>query len=185
MKVPGGHLMQANDLSKAGLASFFATMMDQDTKVRSAEDFSKELEKLGSSVNVFSGTDGITFQVFTLKKNLDATLALLEERMLSPKFTDEDFSRLKRQRLESFKQTKSQPAAVASNVFNILNYGPNNILGISPTGTEETVNNFTLPDVQAYYDNYMTSNGTTVVVVGDVKESDILPKLAFLNKLAE
>jgi zinc protease len=183
IKVPGGHLMQANDLSKAGIASLFATMMEQDTKVRSAEDFSKELEKLGSSINVISGTDGITFQVFTLKKNLDATLALLEERMLSPNFNEDDFNRLKRQRVESFKQTKSQPATVATNVFNILNYGATNILGISQSGTEETVKNFTLQDVQNYYDNYMTSNGVNIVVVGDVKQDDILPKLTFLNKL--
>ncbi|MET0394755.1 MAG: pitrilysin family protein, partial [Chitinophagaceae bacterium] len=183
VKVPGGHLMQANNLSKAGLASFFATMMNQDTKNRSAEDFTKELEKLGSSIGVSSGTDGITFQVFSLKKNLDKTLALLEERILSPKFNEDDFTRLKRQRIEGFKQSKAQPAVVATNVFNVLNYGSNNILGISQTGTEETVASFTLQDVQDYYNNYMTSNGTNVVVVGDIKENEILPKLAFLNKL--
>lgn len=183
VKVPGGHLLQANDLSKAGLASFFATMMEQDTRVRSAEDFNKELDKLGSTINVVSGVDGISFQVFSLKKNLDATLALLEERMLSPKFNDDDFARLKRQRIEGFKQIKSQPAAVATNVFNTLNYGPKNILGISQTGTEETVGNFTLQDVQGYYDNYMTSDGATIVVVGDIKQEDILPKLSFLSKL--
>jgi zinc protease len=183
IKVPGGQLMQANDLSKAGLSSFVATMLGQDTKKRSAEDFSKELQKLGSNINVFSGTDGITFQIFTLKKNLDATLALLEERILSPKFTEDAFNRLKRQRLESFKQSKSQPAVIASNVYNVVSYGSNNILGISPTGTEETVKTFTIQDVQSYYDNNMTSNGVNVVVVGDVKEDEILPRLSFLNKL--
>jgi zinc protease len=183
IKIPGGHLLQANDLSKAGLASFFASMMGQDTKTKSAEDFSKELQKLGSTISVNSGTDGITFQVFALKKNLDKTLALLEERMLAPKFTDEAFSRLKRQRLEGFKQTKSQPAFVATNVYNILSYGPGNILGISQNGTEETVATFTIQDVQSYYDNYMTSDGANVVVVGDIKEQEILPKLSFLNKL--
>ncbi len=183
VKIPGGHLMQADNLGKAGLASFFASMMDEDTKVRSAEDFSKELEKLGSTISVFSGTDGITFQLFALKKNLDATIALLEERILQPKFTNDAFSRLKRQTLESFKQIKSQPAAIASAVFDKINYGSGNILGISENGTEETVKTFTLEDVQGYYDNYMTSQGVDVVVVGDVKESEVLPKLGFLSKL--
>ncbi|MBI1343236.1 MAG: insulinase family protein [Terrimonas sp.] len=183
IKVPGGHIIQANDLSKAGLASFAANMMDEDTKTRSAEDFKKELEKLGSNINVSSGLDGITFQVFSLKKNLDATLALLEERMLSPKFTEDAFSRLKRQLLESFKLSKSQPASIASNVFDKINYGSNNILGISQQGTEETVKNFTLQDVENYYNNYMTSQGVNVVVVGDVKEDEVLPKLDFLDKL--
>jgi len=183
IKIPGGHLLQGNNLSKAGLASFFASMMDEDTKKRSAEDFSKELEKLGSSINVFSGTDGLTFQVSSLKKNLDATLALLEERILMPEFTEDAFSRLKRQTLESFKQIKSQPSAIAGRVFDKIRYGANNILGFSQTGTEETVGSFTLDDVKNYYANNMTSQGVNVVVVGDVTEEEILPKLSFLKKL--
>ncbi len=183
IKIPGGHLMQANNLDKAGLSAFFANMMEEDTKNKSAEDFSKELEKLGSRINISSGTDGISFQVSTLKKNLDATLALLEERMLYPKFTEDAFSRLKRQSLESFKQIKSQPSAIASNVFDKLNYGKDNILGISQQGTEETVKTFTIEDVQNYYNNNIGSQGVNVVVVGDVTASEIVPKLGFLQKL--
>lgn len=185
VKVPGGHLMQANNLSKAGLASFFADMMEQDTKKRSSEDFSKELQKLGSSINVSSSTDGVTFGVFCLKKNLDATMALLNERILMPRFTEDDFTRIKRQWLERFKQIKSQPASVASNVFDVINYGSDNILGISQNGTEETVKNITLQDIQDYYDNYMTSDGVNVVVVGDIKEEEILPQLSFLKGLPD
>lgn len=183
IELPGGHLMQANQTDKAGLASFFASMMNEDTKKRSSEDFSKELEKLGSSIRVSSGTDGISFQVSSLKKNLDATLVLLEERMLSPKFTEEDFSRLKRQLQESFKLSKSQPSTIASIVYDKINYGANNILGISQSGTEETVKRFTLQDVENFYNNNITSNGAKVVVVGDITEDEILPKLAFLKKL--
>ena len=89
---------------------------------------------------------------------------------------------LKNKRL-NFKQAKTQPAAVADAVFAKVNYGANHILGIAEDGTEETVKNFTLQDIQNYYDNYMTSQGTKVVIVGDIKEDEILPKLSFLNKL--
>ncbi len=183
IKIPGGHLLNANDLSKAGMASFFTDMMDEDTKKYTAEEMSRELQKLGSSINVFSGNENITFQVQAEKKNLDATLALLKERIFNPKFTQAAFDRIKKQNLESFKVAKSQPASVASAVFDKLNYGPNNILGVDGNGTEETVNNFTLADIQYYYDNYMTSQGTQVVVVGDIKEDEILSKLSFLNDL--
>ncbi len=183
IKIPGGHLLSANDLSKAGLASFFTDMMNDDTKKYTAEEMSRELQKLGSSISVFSGTEDITFQVQTQKKNLDATLALLEERMFNPKFTNDAFNRFKKQTLENFKLAKTQPAAVADAVFAKLNYGANHVMGTSEEGTEETVNKFTLADIQYYYDNYMTSQGAEVVVVGDIKEEEILPKLAFLNKL--
>ena len=61
-----------------------------------------------------SGLDGITFQVQSLKKNIDATLKLLEERMFNPKFTEDAFNRIKKQTLEGFKIAKTQPATVAS-----------------------------------------------------------------------
>jgi len=182
VKIPGGHLLQGNDVGKAGLADFFTTMMNEDTKNRSAEAMSRAMQKLGSNVSVFSGLDGITFQVQTLKKNLDATLALLEERMLMPKFTEDAFKRLKNQAIENFKQQKSQPSAIANVVFAKINYG-NGILGVSEDGTETTIKGLKLEDIQNYYDNYFTSQGVNVVVVGDITESEIMPKLSFLNKL--
>ncbi len=183
IKIPGGHLLNANDLSKAGLASIFTDMMTEDTKNHTAEEMSRELQKLGSTINIFSDNDNIAFQVQSQKKNIDATLALLQERMFSPKFTQAAFDRIKKQNLESFKVAKSQPASVASDVYAKLNYGANNILGINGNGNEETEKNFTLADIQYYYDNYITSQGTQVVVVGDISQDEILPKLSFLNNL--
>jgi zinc protease len=181
--IPGGHLLQANNTDKIGLANFFATMMNEDTKNYTAEQMALELQKLGSSININSSTDEITFNVQSLKKNLDKTLALLEERMFNPKFTDDAYKRNQKQILESFKQMKSQPATVASDVIAKINYGPNNILGMSENGTEVTVKNITLQDIQDYYNNYITTKGMKVVIVGDVKQAEILPKLAFLDKL--
>jgi len=181
--IPGGHLMQANHTDKVGLASLFGNMMNEDTKNYTAEQMAVELQKLGSNVNIGSGLDGITFSIQTLKKNLDKTLALVEERMLNPKFTDEAYNRLQKQRLEGFKQSKADPSSVASDVFAKVNYGPNNILGMNPSGTEETVKNISLKDIEDYYKNYITSKDAKVVIVGDVTEAEVLPKLAFLNKL--
>ncbi len=181
--IPGGHLLQANNTDKLGLANFFASMMNEDTKNYTAEQMAVELQKLGSSINIGSSTDEITFNVQCLKKNLDKTLALLEERMFNPKFTDDAFKRNQKQILESFKVMKAQPATVASDVIAKINYGPNNILGMSENGTETTVKNITLQDVQDYYNNYITTKGMKVVIVGDVKQAEILPKLAFLDKL--
>lgn len=183
IKIPGGHLLQTNNLEKAGLASFFADMMNEDTKNYTAEQMSFELQKLGSSINVSSSLDGITFSVQTLKKNIDPTLKLLEERLFNPKFTEDAFTRIKKQTMEGFKIAKTQPSVVASAVFAKVNYGDKHILGKAEDGDEETVKNFTVQDIQSYYDNYMTSQGVNVVVVGDIKEGDIFPKLSFLNKL--
>jgi len=182
IRIPGGQIAETNMPLKSGLANLTASMMNEDTKKYTAEQMSVELQKLGSNINIFSSFDGTVFNVQSLKKNLNKTLELLEERMLNPNFTQTSFSRLQKQAMEGFKQTKAQPSAIADDVFDKLNFG-NSILGMSSNGTEATIKNLTLKDVQDFYNNNLTSQNARVVVVGDVKETEILPQLSFLNKL--
>ena len=179
----GGTILEQNELSKAGITNLFTSMMSEETKDRSSEEINLALEKLGSSINVYASTDAIIFSVQSLSKNLSKTMAILQERMLRPKFTEETFSRIKRQTIESIKNSKSQASAVANVVFDKINYGNNNVFGIADRGTEETVKNITLNDIQNYYDQFISSNGAQVVVVGSIKENEALPQLTFLNQL--
>ena len=181
--IPGGHLAQAADTSKIGLSGLVAGMLNEDTKNYTAEQMAVELQKLGSAISVNNNFDGIVFTVQTLKKNIDKTLQLLDEKMFQPNFTENAFTRLQKQSLEGFKQIKSQPASIAGIVYKKVNYPGNSILGLSDNGTENTIRNLSLKDVQDYYNNYMTSQNAKIVIVGDVKEAEVLSKLTFLNKL--
>jgi zinc protease len=182
LSIKGGHLMEANDKSKAGVASLTAQLMNEATQKYTSENMSSELEKLGSSINFVAGEDEITVQVFSLKKNLDKTLALLDEKLLHPKFDPADFDRLKKQALVGIKNQQTQPTFTATDVFNKLLYGSDNIRSIAPSGTEETLGRVTVDDVKAFYANYCSPKVTQVLVVGDIQQSDLLPKLAFLGK---
>ena len=179
----GGTILEQNNLSKAGLAALFAEMMNEDTKDKSSEEMSLELAKLGSSIRVDNTTDAIVFSLQSLSKNLDKTIDLLKEKMLHPKFTEDAFDRIKKQLLANIRNSKSQAASVANVVFSRLNYGAESISGFPDYGTEQTVTNITLSDIQNYYDNIISSDEGNVIVVGDVKEKDILPQLNFLNQL--
>jgi zinc protease len=183
ISLKGGKLLEANDLSKAGVSSLFASMMNEDTKNATIEQISAELEKLGSSVGISSSDDAIVFTVQSLRKNLDRTLEILQDRMFNPKFTEENFTRIKRGLTERIKNSKTQPSGVATNLYAKLSYGANNILGMPDEGTLETLNNIKFEDIQKYYDSYLTSEDGKVVAVGDIKAADVSAKLAFLNKL--
>ena len=183
LKIPGGHLLQSGNLKQIGMAGMLASMMNEDTKLRTSEEMSKELQKLGSSITVVSTLDGLNFSVQSLKKNIKPTLALLEERILQPLFKEEAFKRIQKQEVEAFKQVKAQPSAVADLLFEKINYGDQHILGVSEDGTEETVKQFKLTDIQKYYDSTFTSQGAMIFVVGDIGQEELLPQLEFLNKL--
>src|SRR5688500_1628817 len=136
-------------------------------------------------VAITSDLDDINISVQSLKKNLDKTLPLLEERLLRPKFTQAAFDRIKKQTLEGLKAAKAQPASVATDVFARLNYGSHSILGVSQSGVEATVQSLTLQDIEDYHARHITARDSKLVVVGDVTQKEIAGKLGFLAKLPE
>jgi zinc protease len=183
VKIPGGQLAEEGMPAKSGVASITAAMLNEDTKKYTAEQMAAELQKLGSNISISSSFDGMNYTVSSLKANLSKTMDLLEERMLHPNFTEASFNRIQKQALEGFKQQKAQPASIADKVYDNLTYG-NEILGMSSNGTEATIKALTLKDVQDFYSSHLSAPGTRVVVVGDVKETDVLPELTFLNSLS-
>ncbi|TAD99452.1 MAG: insulinase family protein, partial [Bacteroidetes bacterium] len=161
--IKGGHLHSAKAPNKAGVSSFMARMLNEATQNYTNEAISSELEKLGSSI-IFAGfNEELYAQVSCLKKNLPKTLSLLEEKMFRPKFDQADFDRLKKQNLAGIKNQQTQPTFVASSVYDILLYGNDNIRAIPTSGTEETLNNITLEDVKAFYNDYFTPSLANLV----------------------
>src|SRR5690606_11766205 len=138
---PGGRLLEPAD--KSGLASLFAAMMNEDTKTMTAEEFSKALENLGSSIYFNSSLDGVSVSVRSLSKNIDKTLDLLRLKLSEPKFTQEAFDKNKKQYIEGYKNSLTRPANIASNIFNKILFGET-VLGRIPSGNEQTLSNITL-----------------------------------------
>lgn len=182
LRINGGHQLSAQNLSKAGVASLTASMLNEDTEKYSAEEITSELDKLGSSISFGASGSDMTVSVFALVKNLDKTLELLDEKLFRPAFNAEDFERLKKQQLEGIKNQATQPAVIASNNFTKLLYGQDDIRAIPTIGTTESVSTISLDDVKAFYQMSFAPNATSIVVVGDIEEKEVLPKLAFLNK---
>ncbi len=168
----GGRMVEQNDLNKIGVASLFADMMDEDTKKHTAEEMSVLLDKLGSSISFGADLDETSITVRCLKKNLTATLNLLEERISEPKFTAATFDRIKNQLLENIKNSKTRAVVMASNAYNKITYTSRSFLGYPSSGTEESLKNITLSDIEQYYKNYFSRKGMSIVVVGELEADE-------------
>ncbi|MEX1032631.1 MAG: pitrilysin family protein [Cellvibrionaceae bacterium] len=183
LRFAGGHLLDSSE--QYGLASLTASMMNEGTQNYSAEDFEKELDKLGSRITVTAGNDDVQVFVSSLRDNLDATLDLLEERLFAPDFTEEDLERLRQQQIEAIEANKQQPQTIASDVYRKLLYGDGHSLSVPSSGTPETLQRIALEDVESYYRNNLAAEALQVVVVGDVAQGEIVEQLDFLNRLPE
>ena len=176
----GGHLMEP--AAKAGLASLTSQMLNEASERYTAEELSNQLGKLGSSISFSSNASRAYVSVYSFTRNIDATLALLEERLLHPRFDKDDFDRLKKQRLEQLKNQQTDASALAQTAFLKALYGEGNFMGISSSGTVESVSAITLDDVKNYYKANYSPMATNLVVVGDIDQAAITPKLSFLKK---
>lgn len=178
----GGRFVEQNDLSKAGLANLFTQMMDEDTKSHSAEDISTMLDKLGSSINISADLDEINVTLRSLKKNLNASMEILEEKLLQPEFKPETFDRIKNRTLEELKNSRMRAASVASNVYNRVLYGNKSILGYPGSGSMATVQAITLEDINAYYKQFMNRDQIRVVMVGDITKAEAMSLVSRITK---
>jgi len=179
----GGNLV-TNDPSKAGLASMTAAMMEESTEKYTSEEFSAALEKLGSNISFGAGKENSNISIVCRKENLDATLALFEEKLLHPKFTLDEFKLNQRRMAENINSQRVQAGDMASKAYSRLLYGKT-IAAEPAMGTIKTLKSFSVKDVQMYYDKFYSPSVTSVVVVGDISESEMMPKLNFLKNWAK
>ncbi|MDO8998604.1 MAG: pitrilysin family protein [Bacteroidota bacterium] len=175
-----GHLFEPKE--KSGLAELMAKLLGQSTLKTSAEEVENKLARLGSSIDINSGQEDITISIESHKKNLLATLKIVEESLFEPKFDKEEFEIEKKGQLDQLMQLQSNAGALAEMAFKKILYGPDNVLGYLGKGTSETVSSITLEDIKDYY-NTLNSSMVSVAVSGDINKEEIEKNLTFLSKL--
>ncbi|MET1256904.1 M16 family metallopeptidase [Aliikangiella maris] len=170
-KVPAGHLFAAKE--KAGIADLLAKMLNESTAQRDGESMSNELRKLGSDITITNGDHYLSISVNTLTKNLAATLALLEEKILQPAFNEADFSRVKNNAVQDIKNSKKEPGYLANRAFRQLLH-EDNIAALPNNGTEETITAISLNDVKAFYEKHFKPADSQLIAVSDLPQPKIM-----------
>ena len=185
LTIRGGHRLEQANPAKAGVASLTAQMLNEGSEKYTSEQFSAALDKLGSTVQVFSGEDRTTVYVQSLTKNLTTTLALVEQRLLHPRFDPTDFDRLKKQTLELIANQNTQPVVIADKTYDRLLYGTADVMSIPSSGSATSAASLTLDDVKQFYQQNYAPNVSFLTVVGDVDQKVLTPKLGFLKTWAK
>ncbi len=179
LAIKAGHRFE--DPAKAGVASLTASLLTESTEKYTTEELHNKLDVLGSSISASANSEEIIVNITGLKKNLDETLELAQEVLFRPKFSVDDFNRLKNQQLEQIANQVTEPTVIANNTFKKVLYGDDHIMAIPTIGTMESVSSIDLADVTTFYENHLVPNVSRLVVVGDVDETEIVAKLDFMK----
>lgn len=152
---------------KAGTSSLLGAMLGNGTTNIPKDPFNEEIDFLGATLNFGSGSAFAR----TLSKYSERMLELMAEAAMHPLLTEEEFQKEKDKLIEGLKIQEKSVDAIAGRVATALTYGTHH-----PSGefvTEETVNNVTLDNVNAFYQKYFNPNKAYLVIIGDVDYSTI------------
>ena len=174
IKIPGGFYNEQT--SKVGLSSMTASLMSESTQNYTTEEMSNALEKLGSQVSIYADKTHTNVYVSTLTKNLDATLKLVEEKLFRPAFNADDFERNKKQIIQNIQHSMKDAGYLASNTYSKLLYG-DNIAALPSSGTLNSIEAITLDDVETFYKANFKPQGAQVIIVSDLSEAAVEPKV--------
>ena len=177
--IDGGQLLEKID--KLGVANLTASLMNRGTKNKTVAQLEEAIQELGASIRISTSKEDITIGVTTLAKNYDKTLALVEEILLEPRWDATEFELLKKSVVGNLRQQKASPTTIASNVYNELIYGKENIRSKNILGTIESVGNITLDDLKLFYTNYISPSVAKMHVVGDIGKEKVIASLSNLE----
>ncbi len=178
--IDGGQLQESMD--KAGVSNLTARMMTQGTQKKTPQELEELIQQLGATISVSAGAEDVRISVNTLAKNYDATLALVEEILLEPRWDAKEFDLIKQSTISQIRQQEGNPNAVAQNQYNMLIFGKDSIRSRSILGTIESVNAITLDDLKAYYGKNLSPSVARMHVVGDIDKAKVTGSMASINK---
>ncbi|HHB52790.1 MAG TPA: insulinase family protein, partial [Saprospiraceae bacterium] len=151
---------------KAGAAEFAGDLLSRGSKNRTKAQLDEEVDFIGADFSTFSQG----FYAASLSKYTDQLMDVVSDAIFNPTFSEEQFNKIKKQKLSSLASEKEDPNAIAGNVRGVLNFGKNHPYG--EVVTEETVNNLTVQDCKNYYQSHFRPNNAFLIFVGDIKLED-------------
>jgi len=179
MEIKGGMLLENKD--KIGVSNLLADMLTKGTLNKSPQQLEDAIESLGASISAYATNESIILSGNTLAKNYKATMILVEEILLEPRWDIKEFELIKQSTLSQIQRQKGNPNSIAANAYARLTYGENHILSFNNIGTEKSVNAITIEDLQTYYDQNLSPNIANFHIVGDISKGRVKKSLAGLN----
>jgi len=156
---------------KDGLAGICMAMLTEGTQKLDKIQYSEALADVASNISAYAGEDTQGVQLASLTKHLDTTFALFADTLLQPGMRDSDFQRMKKRRIESVRQSRSNPNAIPGRVIGPILYGPEHPLG--SVVTEGSLESVTLDDCKKYVSTWLKPKNARLFVVGDLDEAAV------------
>jgi len=180
IRIMGGHTLDPE--SKDGVANLLTAIMMEGTIDKTPQELEQALGKIGAQLRFSTSDEYITLTGNVLSDNYQVAMSLAQEILLSPRWDNTEWQRIKQETKANIQQANANPANIAQNVYAKVMYGKSSKLATPVSGSAENVDRITLEDVKAFYQDNLIANLTTVHVAGNVTQQQVSDSLKALEK---
>ncbi|MCX7622300.1 MAG: insulinase family protein, partial [Thermomicrobium sp.] len=181
VRLPAG---AARDGDQPGIAYVTGQLLARGTRRRDEASLNEELDRLGATLSVAVGRDGVDVTLTCLVDVLDAALPLLGEVLREPAFPAEQLERVRQQALTALRQAQQSTRTQADALLRALLYPPGHPYHHRILGTEEILESLSREAIRAFYERYYRPEGAFVAVAGGCAPERVAARLSeFLSCL--
>jgi len=157
--------------AKPGVAYLAATLLDQGTTTRNAEQIATAIDSIGGVIGAGASSDYTSITAAVMKDSLGVALDLVSDLARNPAFANEEIERQRQQILSTLKVSYDDPDYLAGVVFDRLVYGFHPY-GKPDSGTPGSIVAVTREDLLAFHKRWFGANNAILAIVGDVSSEE-------------
>jgi zinc protease len=150
-----------------GITQLMSRMLLKGTSTRSAEDIAGEIESVGGSIDSYGGNNSFGLNAEVMSGDFVRGLDLVRDVVLNPGFPAPALERERDVQLAGIRAQKDHLLQSAGRAMRKVLFS-NQGYGLDLLGTETSVSQITVADVQAFHRTLAMPNNCVLAVYGDI-----------------
>jgi len=167
-------------VNKPAIAALTADLMNKGTASKTTAELEDAIKSLGSTINITAGNTGTFISGTSLNRNFAATIDLIEDMLLRPRWDAEEFDILKRSRVNQLIQSEGNPNAIAARESLKLRYPADHMYHYTSYGTVDKLETVTLDDLKSFYAEHYAPCNAKLRVVGAIDKDAAIKAMTSL-----
>lgn len=160
----------------SGISHYLEHLVFKGTGKYSCQQIKESIEGVGGSFNGFTSEEATCYLIKLPAKYIDLALDILSDMVLDPVLPQEEIDKERTVILEEIKMYKDQPQSYVHELLDEMLW-PDQPLGRSVLGTEESVSNIKRGDLDGYRKRYYTAANIVVSAAGQLSHSRLEAKV--------
>lgn len=166
----GGTSLDAPD--RRGAVNLMTALLEEGAGERDARAYAARAEELAAEFRFRADEDAISVSARFLTENREASVDLLRDALVAPRFDADAVERVRGQVLSGIRSDAKDPDAIAGQAFDRLAFG-SDPYATSGDGTEASVAALTADDLRAAKAAAMARDRIYIAAVGDISEAEL------------